>query len=232
MRHVKGGNGSKSVSNTLNQPWSTVQEHLQQIDEVSRSLQHFPNDKKFENLDDVHKISISRYFAQKPIVIFIDPALKICTLDGKRVITHQWLKINLLKIYLFELNVKETLLSGPSNICEKPPFTRVFTSKHNRENKERVGWELLVFFGRDKMCFSCIYSMNSSNENRALSIHRSKEWQSEVSLFLRQTSNELSVPVNAKRWIREHADCNEIPGQTKNFPIFSTNQEETLKTRK
>jgi len=44
-------------------------------------------------------------------LIFIDPALKICALDGKRlmitrVITSLIKNKNLLKIYLFEFNIR------------------------------------------------------------------------------------------------------------------------------
>ncbi|KOX73518.1 Histone-lysine N-methyltransferase SETMAR [Melipona quadrifasciata] len=51
-----------------------------------RSLQHFPSGKKFENLHDDQK-SPSPDILLKNQLIFIDPALNICTLDGKRVIT-------------------------------------------------------------------------------------------------------------------------------------------------
>jgi len=53
-------------------------------------------------------------------LIFIDPALKICTLDGKRLITRMITSLiknkNLLKIYLFEFNIRKRL-SGPPNTC-------------------------------------------------------------------------------------------------------------------
>lgn len=52
-------------------------------------------------------------------LIFIDLALKICTLDGKRLLIMRVIILliknkNFLKIYLFEFNVKKTILfSGP-----------------------------------------------------------------------------------------------------------------------
>ena len=78
-----------------------------------RSLQHFICDKKFENLDD---IKYPPDILLKNLLIFIDPALNIYTLDGKRllitrVITSLIKNKILLKIDLFQINVKNDTTS-------------------------------------------------------------------------------------------------------------------------